>query len=165
MPIPVSATLSSNFSVVSMGRTYSPKRSGAISSTGRGAGLGVRIGAEQRQPDVLDVLEDDLHLLTEFEPIGIALHDVGGQPDPGVFRDRHLRDHVRRRQPGQAEPMVHGESGERRLAGDGPHAHIAGAAVPAHRRRRMDQRCAGLAFLQPQRAVGSRSPEELVLVP
>ena len=44
MPIPVRADLSSNFSVVSMGRTCSAKRSGAISSAGRGAGSAPAIG-------------------------------------------------------------------------------------------------------------------------
>lgn len=37
MPMPVRATLSSNFVVVSMGRTYSPKRCGSMSSPGSAA--------------------------------------------------------------------------------------------------------------------------------
>ncbi|PQM44251.1 hypothetical protein C1Y40_05593 [Mycobacterium talmoniae] len=37
MPIPVSATLSSNLSLVAIGRTCAAKSSGAISSSGSGA--------------------------------------------------------------------------------------------------------------------------------
>ena len=48
------------------------------------------------------LLEDDLDLLAELELVGIAVDDVGGQPDPRILDDRDLRHHVGRRQPGQA---------------------------------------------------------------
>ncbi len=97
MPIPVIATLSSNFSGVSIGRTCSPKRSGAISSIGSAAGLGVAGGRNSGSQTSSIVLEDDLHRLTELEFLGIAVDDVGGQPNPRVLDDRDLGDHVRRR--------------------------------------------------------------------
>ena len=107
MPIPVSATLSSNFSGVSIGRTYSPKRSGAISSTGkRSESRRPSTGRNSGSQTSSMLLEDDLDLLAEFQLVGIAVDDVGGQPHPGVLGDGDLRDDVGRRQPGQAESFV-----------------------------------------------------------
>jgi hypothetical protein len=72
---------------------------------------GYRHGTEQRQPDVLGLLEDDFHLLAQFELLGVAFDDVGGQPHPRIFGDRDLGDDVGRGQAGQAESVVDGESG------------------------------------------------------
>ena len=119
---------------------------------------------EQRQVHVAVLVEDDLHQLPDLELVGVAVNDVGGQPNPRVLDDRDLSHHVRRRQARQAEPVVDGEAGERRVAGDLAHAHLVRAAVPAYRLRGMDQRAAMSAFLQPQRAVGTRGPEEFGLV-
>ena len=74
-----------------------------------------------------------------------------------------LRHHVGRRKVGKAEPVVDGERRQGGLARHVAHAHVAAAAVPAHRLRRMDQRIAVTALLDPQHAVGARGPEELVL--
>ena len=59
-------------------------------------GFGVFDETEQRQPDVLVLLEDDLHLLAQFELLGVAVDDVGGQPHPRIFGDRDLGDDVGR---------------------------------------------------------------------
>ncbi len=48
-------------------------------------------------------------------------------------------------------------------AGDVAHTHVAAAAVPAYRLRRVDQRFAVPAFLDAQDAVTACGPEELVL--
>ena len=53
-------------------------------------------GPEQRQPHVLDLFEDNLHLLTELQLLGIAVNDVGGQPNPRILCYRDLGDDVRR---------------------------------------------------------------------
>jgi hypothetical protein len=49
---------------------------------------------EQRQPDVLVLLEDDLHLLAQFKLFGIAVDDVGGQSNSRILRDGDLGDDV-----------------------------------------------------------------------
>ena len=153
MPIPVSATLSSNFSGVSIGRTYSPKRSGAISSIGSAAGSASVDETEQRQPDVLVLLEDNLDLLAQFQLLSVAFDDVGGQPHPRVFGDGDLGDDIGSGQTGHAESMVDGESGQRGPAGHRPNRQVVRAAVAAHRCGWMDQRSAVGAFLQPQLSV------------
>jgi hypothetical protein len=60
--------------------------------------------------------------------------------------------------------MVDGEPGECGLARNRSDTHVVAPAVPAHRLRRMDERPAVPAFLDPQFIVCARSPEELVLV-
>ncbi len=118
---------------------------------------------EERQPDILGLLEYHLDGLSELELVGFALNDVRGQPNPRVLDDRDLCDHIWRREVGKAEPVVDGEGRQGGFAGDIAHAHVATTAVPAHRGRRMDQRIAVLALLNPKNAVGACGPEEFVL--
>ena len=123
MPIPVRADLSSNFSVVSMGRTCSAKRSGAISSAGRERRSASAIGRNRgnhTSSTCSKTTSTCWPSSSASKSLGSAPHDVGGQPHAGIFRDRHLGDHVRRRQPRQAEPFVDREAGERRLTGERP---------------------------------------------
>ncbi len=110
-PMPVIAEWSSNFSAVSIGRTYLPKSVGGISSSGSAVGASGRSdGREHRQPHVGDLLEHHLDGLAELEVVGVGVDDVGGQPDPRVLGDGDLGDHVRRGQVGEAEPVVDGEA-------------------------------------------------------
>ncbi len=124
MPMPVSATLSSNFSGSQHGpHVLTESLRFDLVDRQRG-GFGAVDEAEQRQPDVVVLLEDHLDLLTQLQLLGVAVDDVGGQPDSRVFGDRDLRDDVGRGQAGQAESFVDGEPGQRRATGHRPHAEV-----------------------------------------
>ena len=60
--------------------------------------LGVAARLEQGDPHVLRELEDDLHPHPDVDVVGVAVHDVGGEPDAVVLLDGDDRDHVRRRE-------------------------------------------------------------------
>ena len=113
MPIPVIAAASSNFSSVSIGRDVLAEVLRCDLVDGLRAGLLLRGGREDRQPDgpdlVLGLLELDLDGLAQLELVGFAVNDVGGQPNPRVLDDRDLRHHIGRREVGEAEPVVDGE--------------------------------------------------------
>ena len=55
-------------------------------------------------------------MLAQLELVGIAVDDVGGQPNPRVLLDGDLGHHVGRRQAGKAEPVVDGEGRQHRRA-------------------------------------------------
>ena len=109
--------------------------------------------AEQRQPDVLVLLEDHLDLLPQFELLRVTFDDVGGQPHPRVFGDGDLGDDIGSGQAGHAESMVDGESGQRGPAGHRPNRQVVRATVAAHRCGWMDEGSAIRTFLQPQLSV------------
>jgi hypothetical protein len=109
--------------------------------------LGVFDYAEQRQPHVFVLLEDNLHLLAQFQLFSVTFDDVGGQPHARVFGDGDLRDDVGRGQAGHAESVVDGESGKRGPARHHPHNQVVRAAVSAYRRRWMNEGSAVGAFL------------------
>ena len=163
--MPVIAELSSNFSA---GQRWPDESAEVVRGDlvhGLRSGLLLAGGPEYRQPDssARDLLELDLNGLAEFELVGIAFNDVGGQPDSRVLDNGDLGHDVGRRQIGEAEPVVDGEGGQRGPAGDVADAHVAAAAVPAHRLRRMDQCLTVPALLDAQHAVAACGPEELVL--
>ena len=161
--MPVIAECSSNFAVVSGALTKRPKSVGAISSVGSGPVCLSAVGRNSGSQTSFDLLEGDLDRLAQLELVGVALDDVGGQANSRIFDDGDLCHHIRRRQVGEAEPVVDGEGRQRRLAGDVAYTHVAAAAVPAYRLRRVDQRLAVPALLDAQDAVAARGPEELVL--
>ena len=139
MPIPVIAECSSNFSFVSIGRTYLPKSCGAISSTGCGpvlfSAVGLKSGSQTAPALSSSFSNSDLDGLAELEFVGLALNDVGGQPNPRVLDDGDLGHHVRRREVGKAEAVVDGEGRQGGFARYVAHTHVGAAAVPAYRLR------------------------------
>ena len=65
------------------------------SSRSSGSAAGGSTGRfEQREPDVLDLLEDDPDGHAHVHIVGVAPDDVGGQPDPGVLVDGDHRHRV-----------------------------------------------------------------------
>ena len=53
---------------------------------------------EQRNPDVLLLLEAHGHFLADVDLVGVAADDVRREPDRRVLGERHDRDRVRRRE-------------------------------------------------------------------
>ena len=118
---------------------------------------------EQRQPDVLALLEAHLDPAPDCELRDGHVDDVGGQPDPGILLDGHDADDVGRRHRRRPHVLVHREADEhardpRRLG-----RQIRGATGPADRSGRMLERPAVGATAEPQHAIGAAGPEELGL--
>ena len=76
-------------------------------------------GREQRKPDVPLLLEAHRHLLADMHLVGLAVDDVGRQPDARVLFERHHGDDVRRREVRVPLLEVDGEPGNR-----GPARHL-----------------------------------------
>ncbi len=160
MPMPVIATLSSNLSGLTMGRTHCSGRSS--SGTGPSAGPSVAYG-EQRQPDVFDLLETDLDPVAHRELLDRHVDDVGGQPDPGILLDGHDADDVRRRHRRYPHVLVDGETHQH-----APARHVFGRQIrratrPADRSGRVLKGPAVGAAAEPQHPFGTAGPEELGL--
>src|SRR5260370_38827636 len=51
---------------------------------------------EERQPNVLVVLEDDAHRHAAADFVDLAVHDAGGETQPGLFRERDAGGAARR---------------------------------------------------------------------
>ena len=141
-----------------------PKSCGAISSSGCGPVCLLRGRPEERQPDVLDLLEHDLDRLTQLAARRVRSRRCWWSTEPaGPRRWRPGPPRRAAADPGKPKRWLTVKARQRGLAGDVAHAHVAAAAVPAHRLRRMDQRIAVPALLDAQDAVCARGPEELVL--
>ena len=125
-------------------------------SFGRGNGIGdVRSTRrlEQRQPDVLVLLEADDDVLPDMDVGRITAHDGGGETDTGVLGEGHDRDGIGRLEGGVPEVMVHREADDRAPAGDDRRLPCGAPAGRADRHRRMDQGGARRASLDAQPAV------------
>ena len=82
MPMPVIAEWSSNFSLVSIGRTCLPNSSGGSGPRAwRSARIWSAAGLNTGSQTSVDLLERDLDGLAELEVVGVAVDDVGGQPN------------------------------------------------------------------------------------
>ena len=103
MPTPVIATRSSNRSSLAFGRTAT-SGSGGSATRGRAHRTTVGRRCEERQPDVLLLLEPDLHPQTDVHVVGLRIDDVGREADTRVLVERHDRDDVRRRE--VREPLL-----------------------------------------------------------
>jgi hypothetical protein len=136
---------------------------------GRAPGLAHQVGGvglarrlEQRQPDVVGRLEPDHDLLANVDLVGVAPDDVGREVDGRVLGERHVGDDVRGLEAGQPPVAVDGERHDGAAARHCRGLPRAAAAGGAHRHRRVDERPAVLALLDPQATVGARGPEPLV---
>ena len=117
---------------------------------------------EQREPDVLVLLEADRHLLADAHRLGVAVDDVGGEAHRRVLGQRHVGDHVGRVEAREPLVVVDREPDDGRLA-----RHRDGRVGPTpapgtDRGRRVDQLAAVVAALDPQRPVLAGRPEPLV---
>jgi hypothetical protein len=125
---------------------------------------GVRLARrfEQREPHVIVLLEADDDLLADVDRVGVAPDDVGREVHRGVLSERDVGDHVGRLEPRQPLVVVDGVGDD----GAAPRHHGGprrpAPAAGAHRDRRMDERLAALAALDPQATIGTRRPEPLV---
>ncbi len=65
----------------------------------RGGRITTTVGhrCEERQPDVVLLLEPDLHPKTDVHVVGLRIDDVGREANTRVVVERHDRDDVRRR--------------------------------------------------------------------
>jgi hypothetical protein len=117
---------------------------------------------DQRQPDVVGRLEPDHDLLADVDLVGVAPDDVGREADGRVLGERHVGDDVRGLEAGQPPVAVDGERHDGAAARHHRGLPRAAAAGRAHRHRRVDERLAVLALLDPQATVGARGPEPLV---
>ena len=124
--------------------------------------LGVAGRLEERDPHVVVVLEQHLHLHADVHVGGVAVDDVGGEADAVVLLDGDDRDHVGRREARHPRVLVDGEAGDHRLARHLRRRPLGRVAVRAHRDRRVAQLAAVGAALEPEHAVFARLPEELV---
>jgi hypothetical protein len=125
-------------------------------------GVGLARRLEQRQPDVVGRLEPDHDLLADLDLVGIAPDDVGREVDGRVLGEGHVGDDVRPLEAGQPPVAVDGERHDGAAARHHRGLPRAAAAGRAHRHRRVDERLAVLALLDPQATVGARGPEPLV---
>ena len=117
---------------------------------------------EQRDPDVLGVLEQHLHLHAHEHVVGGHVHEVGGEADAVVLLDGDDRDQVRRREARDPRLLVEGEPGDDRTPRHLGRRPLVRTAVRAHRARRVAQLATAGAALEAKRAVLTRLPEELV---
>ena len=139
-----------------------PAARGADVTVGRdGEGLAGSpgVGLEQRHVDVAGLLEQDPDGHPDAHVPGRAADDVGGEPYPVVFLERHHRDDVGRREVRQPLLVVDGEPGHHAPAGDRGHGHPVAAAGPAARQRRMGVGAAVRAAQDAQHPVAARRPE------
>ena len=118
-------------------------------------------GLEERQPDVLALLEAHGHLLADAHVGRLAADDVGGQVDRGILGQGDVGDHVGRVEVGQPAVLVDGEPDDRGPPRDLGGLRGAAAAVGADRGGRVDEPAAVPAALDAQDAVGPRRPEPL----
>ncbi len=124
--------------------------------------VGLARRLEQRQPHVLVRLEADHHLLPDVHVPGLAPDDVGREAHRRVLGQRHDGDDVGRLEPGQPPVAVDRERHDRAAARHDRGGPRPAAARRAHGHRRVDERLAVLAALDPEPAVGPRGPEPLV---
>ena len=115
--------------------------------------------SEEREPHVLDVLEDHAHRHADVHVVGLDVDQVGRQPHVGLLVDRHPGDDV-----GVAagDPLlvVDGEGLDVAAAADLLRRQVARQAARADGPRRVDEEPAGVAAQEAQHAVGARGPEE-----
>ena len=117
---------------------------------------------EQREPDVLVLLEADLDLLADVDLVGLAADDVGREVDARVLGQGHVGDRVRRFEVREPLVLVDGEGHDGRGAGDLGGRPRPAAAHGADGDRGVDHRLAVVAPLDAQAPVGARGPEPLV---
>ncbi len=123
----------------------------------------VRERLEQGEPHVGEVLERDLHAHADVHVVGIAVDDVGREPDARVLVDRDHGDDVGWREVREPLLVVDREPHDVAAPRHVDDVEVAAAAVRADRARRMQERPAAAAVLDAQDAVGARGPEALVL--
>ena len=116
-------------------------------------------GREEREPHVVDVLEDHAHRHADAHVVGLDVDQVGRQADVGLLVDRHPGDDV-----GVAprDPLlvVDGEGLDAAAAADGLRRHVARQAARADRTRRVVEEAAVVAAQEAQDAVLAGGPEE-----
>ena len=117
---------------------------------------------EQREPDVLLLLEAHRHFLTDADDVRVATDDVRRESYAGVFGECHDRDHIRWFEAGKPLVLVHRESDDGAATGDDRRCPRPTAARRTDRNRRMDERAALGAALDPEPAIGPGGPEPLV---
>ncbi len=114
---------------------------------------------EDRDPDVVPLLEPHGDRHPDVDVPGVAVDDVGGQPNRRVVVEFDDRDGVRRGESGQPLVHVHAHGGHGGEARDRLGSDIGAAAAEARRCRWMEQTVAGLAAVDQQFAVRAALPE------
>ncbi len=118
---------------------------------------------EVGQPDAVVVLELDLDVHADEHLVGLAAHDVGGEPEVLLLGQRHDGHDVGRVEVGQPRLPVHGVGEHRASARHRLDRQLAAQARRADRLRRMDPEPAGLAAQEAQLALRPAEPEVLVV--
>ena len=126
--------------------------------------VGLVEGAEQRDPDVLPMLEPGLHPHPDPHVFGVDIDQVGDQPDPRVLFDRDGGDHERSGETGIPGMVVHRHPDHHGAPGDIPHFEVLGPAIPADGHGRVQQGTARSAHGEAQHPVSPRLPIEAVVV-
>ncbi len=116
---------------------------------------------EERDPDVVVLLEADGDLLADVHVVGVAADDVGRQADAGVLGERDDRDRVGRLEAGEPLVAVDRRADDGRTPRDHRRFPRAAPALRADGGRRVDEGPAVGAALDPQLPVGARRPEPL----
>ncbi len=117
---------------------------------------------EQRDPDVLLVLEADRDLLSDPDVARFTPDDVGGEVDAAILGQCHVGHRVRRREVRQPRLHVDRAPDHRGPAGHRGRFRRAACAVRTDGHRRVDQPSAVRATLDAKDAVLSRLPEPFV---
>ena len=116
---------------------------------------------EQRQPDVLFLVEPHCDLLADLDVVGVTPDDVGREVDAGVFFQRHVGDDVGRIEARQPAMGVDREPHDRAPTRDRCRLRRPAPAVRADGHRGMDQFAAVAAPLYAKDAIGTGGPEPL----
>src|SRR5262249_41254089 len=142
----------------------------AIAARGRARRRAYRVGntlgriglagrREKGNPHVVVLLEANGDVLADVHVGGITIDDVRREPNHRVLDERDVGNHVRRLETGQPLVRVDGEAHDGGAPRDLGGLPGAASARGADRHRRVYERPAVGATLDPQLPVGTGSPE------